>query len=490
MNILMIGSECTPFIKTGGLADVLGSLPQALKEQGADVRVVLPKYMEMNQEWKEQLNLLSTLTVNLGWRSQYAGIEYLEYNGITYYFVDNEYYFKRSNLYGFEDEAERFVFFNRAVIEMIRELDWIPDVMHCHDWHAGLIPVLLRNQYQEDHLLQGVKTVFTIHNVKYQGIFPQSVLHDLMDLDERLMTDDGLEFFGGINLMKGALNFADYITTVSQTYAHEIQTPYYGENLDGVLRKRSEQLTGIVNGIDDREFNPMTDEALSFPYRSSQVKKNQNKMWLQEQLGLPVRKDVPMIGIVSRLVEQKGFDLIGRVIDELLYHDDIQIVLLGTGEYQYEQMLGWCQDRHPEKMSTNITFQEPLARQIYAASDMFLMPSRFEPCGIGQLLALRYLSAPIVRETGGLVDTVTSFNEVTEEGNGFGFASYNAHDMLFTVRRAIEMYHDKTKWQKLMKNIMKSQISWKYSANQYMDLYQSIQETSEEDVQHSQLTSV
>lgn len=490
MNILMIGSECNPFIKTGGLADVIGSLPQALKEQGADVRVVLPKYQEMNDEWKEQLTLYGTLNVSLGWRNQYAGIEYLEYNGITYYFIDNEYYFKRSNLYGYGDEAERFVFFNRAVMEMIRDLGWVPDVMHCHDWHAGLIPVFLHTHYKDDPLFQGIKTIFTIHNVKYQGVFPQTVLYDLMDLDGRLMTDDALEFFGNINFMKGALNFADSITTVSPTYSNEIQTPYYGEHLDGVLRERSELLSGIINGIDDKEYNPMTDDALAFPYRSSLIKKNQNKMWLQEKLGLPVRKDVPMIGIVSRLVEQKGFDLIGRVIDDLLYHDDIQIVLLGTGEYHYEQMLQWCQDRHPTKMSTNIKFEESLARQIYAASDLFLMPSRFEPCGIGQLLALRYLAVPIVRETGGLVDTVQSFNKETEEGNGFTFANYNAHDMLFTIRRALDCYHETSTWQTLVKNVSKSQLSWKYSANQYMDLYKKVSGASEELVKEIPLIHV
>lgn len=474
MNVLMIGSECTPFIKSGGLADVLGSLPQALKDQGADVRVVLPKYQEMKAEWKDQLTQLDTLTIPLGWRQQYAGIEYLEYEGIPIYFIDNEYYFKRSNLYGYEDEAERFVFFNRAVMEMVRTLEWKPEVLHCHDWQTGLIPLFLHTHYKEDPVFEGMKTVFTIHNLKYQGIFPQSVLHDLMDLDERLMTVDGIEFFGNISFMKGALNFSDTITTVSETYAEEIQTPYYGENLDEVLRKHSHRLTGIVNGINLQDYNPMKDESLAFPYRSSLIKKAQNKMWLQEKLGLPVDQTIPVIGIVSRLVEQKGFDLIGRILDELLEQADVQIVLLGTGEHYYEQMFQWFEHKYPDKISANITFSESLSRQVYAGSDLFLMPSRFEPCGIGQLLALRYLTVPIVRETGGLVDTVHPFNEVTGEGNGFSFTNFNAHDMLFTIRRAIDIYHDQATWKGLIKNVMKSQYSWENSAKQYMDLYQSM----------------
>ncbi|QAS53030.1 glycogen synthase GlgA [Halobacillus litoralis] len=474
MNVLMIGSECAPFIKTGGLADVLGSLPQALKKQGNDVRVILPKYENMSDVWKEQLTHVDELNITLGWRNQYAGIEYIEYEGIPVYFIDNEYYFKRSNLYGYDDEAERFVFFNRAVMEWITSMEWTPDILHCHDWQTGLIPVFLHTHYKEVEKLQGMKTVFTIHNLKYQGVFAQSVLHDLMDYDESMMRDDAFEFFGDINFMKAALNYADFVTTVSETYAKEIQTPYYGENLDGVLRKRTDELIGIVNGIDDQNYNPMKDDALAFPFRSSLIKKAQNKMWLQEEVGLPVRKDVPVIGIVSRLVEQKGFDLIGRIIDELLYHEDVQIVLLGTGEYQYEQMLQWAQDRHPEKMSTNIRFSEPFSRQIYAASDFFLMPSRFEPCGIGQLIALRYLAAPIVRETGGLVDTIQPYNTETEEGNGFSFTHYNAHDMLYTIRRAIETYQEPATWQKLVKNICKSKFTWENSADQYMDLYQSM----------------
>ncbi|WP_082232243.1 glycogen synthase GlgA [Halobacillus massiliensis] len=473
MNVLMIGSECTPFVKTGGLADVLGSLPHALKEQGHDVRVVLPKYETMDDEWKMKMETLDTFGVELGWRNQYCGVQFIEHEGIPTYFVDNEYYFKRSNLYGYDDEAERFVFFNKAIMEMVRKMDWKPDVLHCHDWQAGLIPVLLHTHYGNNPYFHDMKTVFTIHNLKYQGIYPDAVLYDLLGFDENMMTAEGMEFFGNINFMKGGLNYADHITTVSETYAKEIQTPYYGENLDGVLRERSEILTGIVNGIDDQAYNPLKDQSLAFPYRSSFVKKSLNKMWLQEELGLPVRKDVPMIGIVSRLVEQKGFDLVARVISELLETEDVQMVVLGTGETEYEDLFQWAQSKYPTKLSANIMFSDSLSRQIYAASDLFLMPSRFEPCGIGQLIALRYLSAPIVRETGGLADTVQPFDETTGEGNGFSFTNYNAHDMLFTIRRAVEIYNDPAAWKQLVKNMGKSQFPWKYSAGRYSELYEA-----------------
>ncbi|CQR47115.1 Glycogen synthase [Paraliobacillus sp. PM-2] len=473
MKILMVGSECSPFVKSGGLADVLGSLPQALSKQGAEVRVVLPKYQEMSDEWKEQLTLLGAYRVRLGWRNQYAGIETLTCNGITFYFIDNEYYFKRSNLYGFGDEAERFVFFNRSIFEMLKIMDWIPDVIHCHDWQTGLIPLYLHTHYQNDPLFHKIKTVFTIHNLKYQGIFPASILHELMDLDHQVMHEDGIEFYGNVNFMKAALNYADKVTTVSKTYAKEIQTSYYGENLDGVLRKRSEKLTGVINGIDISAYDPATDNAIPFPYESCFNEKIKNKSMLQKELGLPIDESIPMVGIVSRLVEQKGFDLIARVIDEWVEQDNVQLVVLGTGDYSYESLFRSLQIRYPTKVVAVIEFKETLARRIYAASDLFLMPSRFEPCGIGQLLALRYLSAPIVRETGGLVDTVTSFNEQTEEGNGFSFKNYNAHDMLYTIRRALAIYQNKNKWLKLVENMANSNLSWDYAAETYLEIYQS-----------------
>ncbi|MFB1051961.1 glycogen synthase GlgA [Paraliobacillus sp. JSM ZJ581] len=473
MKILMVGSECSPFVKSGGLADVLGSLPRALKKQGVAVKIVLPKYQEMSEEWKEQLTLLGTYRVQLGWRNQYAGIESLSYDGITFYFIDNEYYFKRSNLYGFGDEAERFVFFNRSIFEMLRIIDWIPDVIHCHDWQTGLIPLYLHTHYQNDPLFHKIKTVFTIHNLKYQGIFPTSILHELMDLDYQVMHEDGVEFYGNINFMKAALNYADKITTVSKTYAEEIKTDYYGENLDGVLRKKSDQLTGVINGIDTGLYNPATDKVISVNYQQSFEEKLKNKAILQKQLGLPVNESIPLVGIVSRLVEQKGFDLIAKVVDEWLDHDDVQLVVLGTGDDAYESLFRNLQYRYPRKVVVVIDFKETLARQIYAASDLFLMPSRFEPCGIGQLLALRYLSAPIVRETGGLADTVTSFNEETKKGNGFTFKNYNAHDMLYTIRRALSIYQNKQTWQKLIVNMADSHVSWDDAAKTYLEIYQS-----------------
>ncbi|WP_281366451.1 glycogen synthase GlgA [Paraliobacillus salinarum] len=473
MKILMVGSECSPFVKSGGLADVLGSLPQALSKQGAEVRVVLPKYQEMSDEWKKQLSLLGTYRVQLGWRNQYAGIETLSCNGITFYFIDNEYYFKRSNLYGFGDEAERFVFFNRSIFEMLRIIDWIPDVIHCHDWQTGLIPLYLHTHYQNDPLFHKIKTIFTIHNLKYQGIFPASILHELMDLDHHVMHEDGVEFYGNINFMKAALNYADKITTVSETYAEEIKTDYYGEKLDGVLRKKSNQLTGVINGIDTALYNPATDKAITTNYEQSFNEKLKNKRALQEQLGLPVKASIPLVGIVSRLVEQKGFDLVARIADEWLAHDDVQLVVLGTGDYAYESLFRNLQYRYPEKVFVVIDFKETLARQIYAGSDLFLMPSRFEPCGIGQLLALRYLSAPIVRETGGLADTVLSFNEETEKGNGFTFKNFNAHDMLYTIRRALSIYQNKQQWHQLVANMANSNVSWDFAAKKYLEIYQS-----------------
>jgi starch synthase len=471
VRVLFVGSEAVPFAKTGGLADVMGSLPKELNRQGLDVRVILPKYGNIPPVFQEAMISVAAFDVYVGWRKQYIGIETLQHDGVTFYFVDNEYYFKRSGLYGYGDEAERFAFFCRGVIEALPVLDFQPDVIHCHDWQTGMIPVLLKAHYSHLPFFGHMKTISTIHNLKYQGVFSQPLMKDLFGLSEDHFTGLALELHGGASFLKGGLLYADRITTVSQTYAEEIQTPYYGEYLDSLLRHRKDQLTGIVNGIDYEVFDPMSDPHLVVNYRDSQQKKQQNKLALQERLGLPVNGEVPMIAVVTRLVQQKGLDLIQHVLTELLSLD-IQLVVLGTGEEGYEQMFRHTAQKHPDKASAQITFDEALAHQIYAASDLFLMPSQFEPCGIGQLIALRYRTVPIVRETGGLKDTVQPYNEFAGEGTGFTFSHYNAHDMLHTIRRAVFFYkNDREAWLRIQSNMKKCDYSWKKSAQQYVALY-------------------
>jgi len=475
MNVLHIASEGDPFVKTGGLADVMGALPKELAEQGVDVRVILPNYSKIALQLREQMSVRQILTVPIGWRNQYCGIEELEHEGIHYYFIDNEQYFNREGLYGYFDDGERFAFFSRAVLAALPHLGFEPDVLHCHDWQTAMICLLLRSHYGDDPFYARIKTVFTIHNLLYQGIFPYEVLDDLLGLGHEYFTADGVEFHGNVNFMKGGLNFADKITTVSGTYAEEIQTAYYGEQLDGLLRKRSSDLSGIVNGIDYKSYDPETDPHLYVNYslEHTVVDKLENKVELQRELNLPVRPDVPLIGIISRFVEQKGFDLILHILDDLLQMD-VQVVVLGTGEPHYERAFREAAQRHPQKLSTNIRFDEGFARRIYAATDLFLMPSRFEPCGLSQLLALRYGSVPIVRETGGLRDTVRSFDEVTGTGNGFSFTNFNAHDMLYTIERAVRLYHDPEAWNQLLANIAKCDYSWRESATHYHRLYQQL----------------
>ncbi|NOU89778.1 glycogen synthase GlgA [Paenibacillus sp. LMG 31460] len=471
MKVLFAASEAVPFIKTGGLADVIGSLPKELTRQGLDVRVILPKYGDIPAVYREAMTKVATFDVYIGWRKQYIGIEMLQHEGVTFYFVDNEFYFKRPGIYGYGDEAERFGFFCRGIIEALPLLDFQPDVIHCHDWQTGMIPVLLKAHYQHLPFYSEMKTMSTVHNLKYQGVFDQSLLKDLFGLSDDHFTGTALELHGGASFLKGGLLYSDRITTVSQTYAEEIQTPFYGEFLDSLLRHRKDQLTGIVNGIDYDVFDPMTDPHLAVNYRDSLPKKQQNKLALQERLGLPVNGDVPMIALVTRLVQQKGLDLIQHVISELLALD-IQLVVLGTGDYGFEQMFRYAAQTHPDKVSAQIYFDESLAHQIYAASDLFLMPSQFEPCGIGQLIALRYRSVPIVRETGGLKDTVHPYNEFTGEGTGFTFSNYNAHDMLHIIRRAVFFYkNDRESWLKIQQNMKKGDFSWKKSAQQYIALY-------------------
>ncbi|MEC0239580.1 glycogen synthase GlgA [Paenibacillus dokdonensis] len=474
MKVLFAAAESVPFIKTGGLADVIGALPQALYRSGVDVRVVLPKYRGIPEKYRNQMEHLGEIYVPVGWRSQYCGIEKLMHDGITYYFVDNEFYFGRDAVYGYGDDGERFAFFNRAVLQLLKTIDFQPDVIHCHDWHAALIPVLLNAHYRHDLFYYEIRTVFTIHNLLYQGIFPFDVLGELLGLDHRYFTAEGLEYYGNVNFMKGGIVYSDHVTTVSPTYASEIQTAHYGYGLEGLLYSLGPKLSGIVNGIDTRSYNPATDPHIALKYRSSLSKKRENKKLLQEELNLPVSADIPMIAMVTRMVDSKGLDLVVRVLDELLTSDDMQFVILGTGDGQYEHWFREAQQRHPQKMSAQITFSEALSRKIYASSDLFLMPSNFEPCGISQLLALRYGSIPVVRETGGLNDTVHAYNEFTGQGNGFTFTNINAHDMMHTVRRAVAFYHQPEHWNKIVKNATSGDYSWNVSAKEYSDIYEQV----------------
>ncbi|NOU97057.1 glycogen synthase GlgA [Paenibacillus sp. LMG 31456] len=473
MKVLFAASEAVPFAKTGGLADVIGSLPKELVKQGLDVRVILPKYEDIPAQFTQQMETVASFTLQMGWRQLYCGILKLVHEGITFYFVDNEMYYRRRGCYGYGDDAERFAFFCRAVLDALPHIDFIPDVIHCHDWQTGMIPVLYRAHFSWQPQYEHIKTVMTIHNLKYQGVFGKEQFKDYFALGDEHLGGYALELFGGASFMKGGLLYSDIITTVSPTYAEEIQTPYFGEYLDGLLRSQQHRLYGIVNGIDYEEFDPMTDPRLEVNYRDSVVKKQQNKMKLQERLGLPVNKDIPLIALVTRLVDQKGLSLVDRVIEDLLSLE-AQWVILGTGDHRYEQLFRWAADRYPDKLSANITFNEPLARQIYASSDLFLMPSEFEPCGIGQLIAMRYRSIPIVRETGGLKDTVASFDESTGEGTGFSFTHYNAHDMLYTVQRAVNLYNDPEAWKTIWSNIKKKDFSWRKSAQQYAALYNNL----------------
>jgi len=484
VNVLFVASECVPFIKSGGLADVAGALPKELNRLGSDVRVMLPKYGQIADEYKELMTKADEIIVQVGWRKQYCGIEVLKHENVTYYFIDNEYYFNRDSLYGHYDDGERFSFFCRAVLESIPFLDFVPDVIHCHDWHTGMVNFLLQTtEYASDPLYSHIQSVFTIHNLQFQGVFPEAILSELLNINEQYFTSNQLEFFGNVNFMKAALVSSNLITTVSPTYKSEIQTEYYGEKLDGLLRERGDSLIGILNGIDDEDYNPLTDKNILKNYDSKSLKsKKANKKALQEQFGLPVNSDIPIISIVSRLTKQKGLDLIKCVFEELIHGEDLQIIVLGTGDPEFEDFFNHLATYYPNKVSVYIGFSESLARKIYAGSDLFLMPSQFEPCGLGQMIAMRYGAIPIVRETGGLNDTVQSYNESTAEGNGFCFRNFNAHDMYFTIKRALSFYHQKDKWEDLMKEAMDRDYSWAQSAYKYNQLYADLVARSESHV--------
>ncbi len=474
MKVLFVASEAVPFIKSGGLADVAHALPKKLREMGVDVRVVLPKYGAIPKTLLVDSRKVAECTVRMGWRRQYCGIEEVMHDTIPYYLVDNEYYFKRDGLYGYFDDGERYSFFCRAVLEMLEPLDFIPDIIHLNDWHTGMVSVLFSDEYIYRTGLQHIKTLFTIHNLKYQGIFPPGILPDLLNLPMGYFDSGELEFHNNISFMKAGIRFSHYVTTVSPTYSMEIQNPFFGEKMDGVIRDRESALFGIVNGIDTEIYNPKTDPYLYRPYDITSVwHKRENKEELQRMLGLPNRPDVPLLAMITRLTDQKGLDLVAHVLQEILQLD-IQMVVLGTGEHKYEQMFRHFQGTFPDKLSAQIRFDNSLSHLIYGASDLFLMPSLFEPCGLGQLIALRYGSIPVVRETGGLKDTVEPWDELSGEGNGFTFSNYNAHEMLQAIRYALQCFHDSAQWKTIQKNAMKADNSWTHSGELYKSLYDKL----------------
>ncbi|HEY5563670.1 MAG TPA: glycogen synthase GlgA [Clostridiaceae bacterium] len=475
LRVLFVTTEAYPFMKTGGLADVCYALPKALQKLEVDARVIMPKYMLISENHKKSMEKLAEFSVPLSWRNQYCGLEYLEYDGIPFYFIDNEYYFKRSTSYGHYDDGERFSYFCRAVLESIKNMpDFVPDIIQCNDWQSGMVAPLIQAFYKDDPRFSSIKTIFTIHNLKYQGIYPEATLSSLLGLSHDYFTEDKLKFYDCISFMKGGINFSNMITTVSKSYAEEIKFPFYGEGLDGLLNEKSDRLVGIENGIDPNLYDPKTNKDIFYQYSSTSLDiKLKNKEELQTMLGLKKDLTIPLIGIVSRLVAQKGLDLIDAVMEDIMKLP-VQIVILGTGDMKYEFMFRYYADKYPGKISANLYFDETLANKIYAASDLFLMPSLFEPCGIGQLIALRYGSLPIVRETGGLKDTVHSYDEATGTGNGFSFANYNAHDMLYTIKRALALYQDKKLWNEIVAVAMEENMSWEKSAAEYKALYSKI----------------
>ncbi len=475
MKVLYVASEAVPFAKTGGLADVAGSLPQALRIENVDVRVIMPKFGKIDEKYKNHMEHIYDGELNVSWRSKFVGVDKYEHNGVTYYFIDNQEYFDREGFYGYDDDAERFSFFCRAVLNLLPAIDFWPDVIHTNDWHAGLVNVFLKLEHQGDERYQNIRTLYTIHNLKYQGIFPKDVMDNVLGLDWKYFNNGDLEFYDAVNFMKGGLIYADYISTVSRTYAQEIQYEYFGEHLDGLLRSRKDDLFGIVNGIDYDVYNPMTDKNLFETYDvDSYDRKMDNKVELQKLLRLPEGRRIPMVALVSRLVAAKGMDLIVRMMDEILQHENIQFVMLGTGDKVFEDWFKGLAWRFPTKVSVNIRFSNELAQRIYAASDIFLMPSNYEPCGIGQLIALRYGSIPVVRETGGLKDTVQQYNKYTGRGNGFVFGNYNAHEMMYALKRALGNYANYEVWQKIVENAMNSDYSWTESAKEYCKLYEKL----------------
>lgn len=472
MKVLYVASEALPFMASGGLGDVAGSLPAALRKRLIGCRVVMPLYDSMRQEHKDAMKFITSISVPVSWRRQYCGIFEAKHNGVIYYFLDNQYYFKREGIYGHYDDAERFAFFARAVLEMIPHLEWKPDIIHCNDWQSALTPLYYSCYYAHQIGYENIKTVFTIHNIQYQGKYGNELLGDVLGIGPEhysLIQYDGL-----VNFMKAGIECANKVTTVSPTYAKEILDPWFSHGLDPILNQRSWKLCGILNGIDTDNYNPETDPHIAAHYNAEKfaAAKAKNKKALQEHMGMAVRSDVPVIGIVSRLAGHKGFDLIKEVLEKSLWERDVQYVILGSGEWQYESFFRELRDKYPDKIGVCIGFVPDLARKIYAGADLFLMPSKSEPCGLSQMVALRYGTLPIVRETGGLRDSITDCGD--GEGNGFTFQTYDAYDMLGAIYRGIEAYHNKSGWKTLVKRALECDMSWGKSANEYIKMYKAL----------------
>lgn len=467
MKVLYATSEALPFIASGGLGDVAGSLPHALRRRLIGCRVVLPMYDTIKQELKDTMKFITHISVPVAWRRQYCGIFEAKYNGVIYYLIDNQYYFKRDTIYGHYDDAERFAFFSRAVLEIIPYIDFKPDIIHCNDWQTALTPVYYSAMYANSPGYENIKTIFTIHNIQYQGVYGKELLEDVLGIpaDKASL----LEYDGCINFMKGAIECADKVTTVSPSYADEILDPWYSHGLDSILNERRYKLSGILNGIDTVGYDPATDKCIKANFSADDISgKKIDKEELQKEMGLPVKPGVPVIGMVTRLVSHKGLDLVKGILDELLATSEMQLVVLGSGDYEYESYFRWIAEKYPDKVGLRIGFVPELARKIYAGADMFLMPSKSEPCGLSQMVALRYGTVPIVRETGGLRDSITDCGD--GKGNGFTFKSYNAHDMLDAIRRALTLYYNGD-WNELVLRALNCDFSWGRSANAYIRLY-------------------
>lgn len=475
MKILFVAAEGGPFYKTGGLGDVIQSLPKELKKEGIDVRVMLPYYSSMPEHYKKNIKDIGSFSVKMGSSVAYAGLKQLELDDITYYFIDNESYFYRDNLYGYWDDGERFAFFSMACIESLEKINFIPDIIHVHDWHAAMIPVLLVHKYNWIEAYKNIRKVLTIHNIQFQGIYDPIMLNSIFEIGYDAYNDNGLKHFDQINYLKGGIHYSDVVTTVSPSYAKEIQTLQFGERLDGDLKHNTWKVIGILNGISYDVNNPRKDTLIDYKLKTSIPRfKQENKRLLQEKLNLKVDKEVALVGMVSRLTDQKGLDLITEGIDELM-HRNMQLVILGTGDSKYENSLLNIQNKYGDRVSINIEFDLNTAQNIYAASDIFLMPSKFEPCGLSQMISFCYGTIPLVHETGGLKDTVIPFNTFTKEGTGFSFSEYNVEAMLEVLDIALTCYYDEPQiWDKLIKQAMELDFSWHRSVIEYKKMYDEL----------------